>query len=185
MDFVCFSNETIVQYGIAMFIIEWFIPYNFVNITNYYFNKIQWDTEGYQGEKSAIPAIKIWSFIYWPINFQYFCVLLFSVWNVAGRDINLDVLRVQGYRHFCNKLWNATKFALAGLGDDFKPNPKQEVQCTYHFGHHHHEVIPFNTHYHHQCHIIINQCWCRHHFHQCHYHHHIIIISISSSPLSS
>lgn len=33
-------------------------------------------------------------------------------YNLQSRDINLDILRVQGYRFFCNKLWNAAKFAM-------------------------------------------------------------------------
>lgn len=38
-----------------------------------------------------------------------------------SRDINLDVLRVQGYRFFCNKIWQAVRFTLMQLDIDFKP----------------------------------------------------------------
>ncbi|XP_076309887.1 valyl-tRNA synthetase [Tachypleus tridentatus] len=42
-------------------------------------------------------------------------------YTAQGRDINLDINRVEGYRHFCNKLWNAVKFGLLYLGKSFKP----------------------------------------------------------------
>lgn len=42
-------------------------------------------------------------------------------YTAAGRDINLDIMRVEGYRKFCNKLWNATRFALLKLQDGFVP----------------------------------------------------------------
>lgn len=43
-------------------------------------------------------------------------------YTTGGRDINLDILRVEGYRKFCNKMYQATKFALMRLGEDFVPN---------------------------------------------------------------
>ncbi|KAG0680591.1 valine--tRNA ligase [Pichia californica] len=42
-------------------------------------------------------------------------------YTTGGRDINLDILRVAGYRKFCNKIFQATKFVLMRLGDDYVP----------------------------------------------------------------
>ncbi|KAF9220567.1 hypothetical protein BS17DRAFT_759161 [Gyrodon lividus] len=39
----------------------------------------------------------------------------------GGRDINLEILRVEGYRKFCNKVFNATKFAMLKFESDFVP----------------------------------------------------------------
>lgn len=40
-----------------------------------------------------------------------------AVYAAQGRDIKLDVKRVEGYRAFLNKLWNASKFAMMHLGE--------------------------------------------------------------------
>ncbi|KAI0338116.1 hypothetical protein BDW22DRAFT_1338444 [Trametopsis cervina] len=44
----------------------------------------------------------------------------------GGRDINLEILRVEGYRKFCNKIFNATKFAMLKLDETFVPTPYAE-----------------------------------------------------------
>ncbi|KAG6849752.1 hypothetical protein H0H93_005550 [Arthromyces matolae] len=46
----------------------------------------------------------------------------------GGRDINLEILRVEGYRKFCNKIFNATKFAMLKLDESFVPEPTSQAR---------------------------------------------------------
>lgn len=45
-----------------------------------------------------------------------------TAFAAQGRDIKMSTERIEGYRNFANKIWNASRFAMMNLEPDFAPN---------------------------------------------------------------
>jgi valyl-tRNA synthetase len=46
-----------------------------------------------------------------------------AAFAAQGRDIKMSAERIEGYRNFANKIWNASRFVLMNLDHDFAPVP--------------------------------------------------------------
>jgi valyl-tRNA synthetase len=53
-----------------------------------------------------------------------------AAFAAQGRDIKLSEKRVEGYRHFINKLWNAARFALMHLEHGYDGAPLDQEQLS-------------------------------------------------------
>lgn len=51
-----------------------------------------------------------------------------SPFSIPAGDVHLSVSEVLSSRHFCNKIWNALRFIFNVLGDNFMPQPAEEVR---------------------------------------------------------
>jgi len=53
-----------------------------------------------------------------------------AAFAAQGRDIKMSTERIEGYRNFANKIWNASRFVFMNLDETFAPNAELIIPST-------------------------------------------------------
>jgi valyl-tRNA synthetase len=56
-----------------------------------------------------------------------------AAFAAMGRDVRMSEKRIQGYRFFINKIWNAGRFVMNNIGENFKPEPVEAMTLNLSF----------------------------------------------------
>ncbi len=53
-----------------------------------------------------------------------------AAFAAQGRDVKMSEKRVEGYRHFINKIWNAARFAMMHIDKEYKEIPSESLSLV-------------------------------------------------------
>lgn len=125
------TSHDIIFFWVARMIMMGLKFQNKIPFHHVYFHALVRDAQGRKMSKSlgnAIDPLKVTDEFGTDAMRFTLCALA-----AQGRNINLDPKRIEGYRNFCNKIWNAARFVLMNwetVTENEIPNPDFEYSLA-------------------------------------------------------